>query len=580
MTCPKEYLKMTWLATVGTRWFLLSMIVIAAHAPAQSQIDPAMRKDDTRLELPVSITRRNTRIGEVVELLSQQTGVPINVHSQDTMSGTPITIHCSKVPLIDVMNALWSITSNKEGRMLWIRSTGEAGYRYEFAESAHVKNRAMQRRAFATQALINHALVMIELAKMTPEQREGNKRRITESLFMDDDYWADALVAYEGTWDNVRLLDAAMPRQTLIKLMRGEIAPTIEIETLAPSAQPLAKRILTSGKTMTRHNDGPWEEVPPPTSLQFYTAPGAEDVLQMSPAVFLRFAMGAKSLVGGYALDSGIRTVIRKAWMMPGDSPESSLSNKIVGPEIQEKTPQVGDPVEVRGRLVARRPPKAIELRLIQTAQGAGISMIAILPRKQDTDPGDPVNRPVQDILEKTGKSSLRPIYKARDGFLMVCYPSWFLEDDKAIPYSLVKKHLRGKDGLIPLVNMASLMSAITDAQAKELALDYPAIEAAMELRPLFRLYSKFPQIITSAGLQLNPRIMEQIMAVPKLAAKPGLVDGTATALRLVQINVEADGLHSIAIRPEVLIAGKGWVSLGGFIQIPKKATGDSASAN
>jgi len=129
--------------------------------------------------------------------------------------------------------------------------------------------------------------------------------------------------------------------------------------------------------------------------------------------------------------------------------------------------------------------------------------------------------------------------------------------------------YLARPDRLIALRDMAGLMAETTEDQASELGEEYAAIREALPLRPLFIMAAARRELITPNGMRLTPEIARELSGVQKLRDCAEFLEGAVAAVRLVQIDTQADGRTSIAIRVEVRRQGGEWESLGGFIQVP-----------
>ena len=91
--------------------FLLTLALAtpAAHAGPLSE---AERKQDPRLEKRVTLLApRRYYLGELLETLSEQTGVSLSASDRDGAAGELVLVRLQDVPLFEVMNALWSLVS-------------------------------------------------------------------------------------------------------------------------------------------------------------------------------------------------------------------------------------------------------------------------------------------------------------------------------------------------------------------------------------------------------------------------------------------------------------------------------------
>jgi hypothetical protein len=559
-------------------WLLVYLSEVPHVANADS-ITSKMRIDDRRLESRVNISARRIRLGDLLERITTQTGIKIACSERDGGSGTYMSAHADGIPVGDLLDAVWSLTANQDAQWRWEREGTSADYRYTLVQPERAKRRSELIREYVKQAAVYHFGAMLEIARMPAEDRVKNKKLISQSLGVDEDHWADGFLNSPGLFDIHELVAACVPRDKLITLIRGETSASVPIDSLsATGKQWLEKCQGMIGLDAQSFRNDPVGDAAPKT-LHFYPAPAdrqTELIARIAPLIMLSTSKHfGISVLGGTALEAGMGNVVRKKWNVQGDKVDTQLANRLVDKPIEMKTPPFGGLLPgFNGRPPRPRPiPSILEIRLLQMAQGSGVPILMILPATNLVDPGDPSGHTVRDTIESAKKRFPKPMFKWRNGVLLASYPQWFVEEDGSIPYALAKKYLNEPNLPISLKNMVNLMVAITDRQAFELSLENAAVKSALEIRPLLILASRYPQLVSPAGMRMTPSLVNDLTKVAKISQHPSFLNGTLKAIRLVQIDEKVDGKASIAMRTEIQTDTKAWISLGGFIQIPRSST-------
>ena len=546
-------------------------VAVLCNAPLfASDITPKMRMEDPRLEKRITVVGKGTYLAELLSTITREGDVEVVIDERDELSGTRVSLSVNSVPLSDVLNAIWSLVSNRESRWAWIRKGEPGKYRYVLFPSADAKekNRALQQ--YAQMAFDNYMGTMLSMARMMPQERKKNQKNLAATLFEDKEYWAKAFVDAPEIWDGVLLFAETVPPNLQQKVMRGERDFRIAVKQASPEVQERLHRIWATWYPVVQQSDGSADAAPPePDELHFYSHSGDKSSPDMLCTLYLGLDKmgGGMSLISEYAIEKGLRSVIRKLWIMLGETDDSLLADKEVTEAHSLQPPQI----PVREGEVSRpltRYSNALVNRLFEIADGTSTPILALLPYKQ-RDPGSPVKQKIRGFLEKFEFQPILPIYKWRGDFLLVNYPRWFVEENRSIPYELIRACLFSKNGVITLLNLAKLMSRINDAQVEELASSSQSIRSALIMRPLFALYQKYPEVILPNGLALNAEHLAYIRSIPLYASDTLIQQNAITHLRLHSFEVTEPYGKGLVIRPEVMLNGK-WVSLGGFIQIPK----------
>ncbi len=549
---------------------LVVSLVLICYAASASEISAKERAQDTRLETPVTLHERRIYLGELFAKLRAQTGLELTINETLPLSGVQVSLHCNRLPVVTLLNSLWSLLSNREAEWTWLRLSEGGKFRYEFTQTAQAREKAARFGGYAQRVFEQYVAVMEDFARMTPKERQRNLPRLARTLYQNIDPALEDYVGEERVWKGVRLFTDAVPLNLRLRLLRGEQEVQIPLSDLSQSVQNLFKEVYAGYQFSYKVNgkEVPLEE---PKTLRIYSSSQENLHRQIVPQIMIDYGQaGSVSCLSGYNLERGVQDYIRQLWNLPGDAQDHPAAQKIVPLEAQVdpativKYPFVLPNLTGRPRRIPI--PHALDTWLLLLARSAEIPMVEILPFQQNHDPGSPVNKTVDEFLSKASQYDPNPMHKWRDGVLLVNYPMWFLEEENVVPYRLVKELTKWRGKIIPLPVLAKLMTALTEAQAQSLAEEYPPVGGALALFPMFGFAAQSPQILSPEGMALTPEKAAILLTLP-LPHLESLRDGSAAALRLIEEEIPTGGTgRTVGIRAEASVGGK-WVLLGGFLQ-------------
>ena len=547
--------------------FIIWILLFSLGANA-SGIDPKMRSEDSRLERPVTFHERRIYLGELFGKLRTQTGIAIDINEKSPLSGVQVTLHCTSTPVVQVLNSLWSLLSNREAPWSWSRISQLEGYRYEFTQTGRGREKADRFSEYAQKAFEEYVAVMLKFAKMTPAERKRNIAELSRAMLQNDDTEAQTQISEERVWEFVRLFAEGVPPDLQIQILRTQREANIPLQDLPQSVRDLFHKVYTDFH-FEHYENGVKIPLTEPTTLHIFSSNRDPSDHEIVPGIMIDYGKsGSISCIPNHDIIKGVRAYLKRIWMLPGDVADDFASRKIV-PEEEKVDPATILPFTLgpdpRGRPRRVSIPHALDTWLLLLARDTSIPMIEILPFKQ-TDPGTPVKGTVQEFLHRAEQNDPDPMYKWRDGMLLVNYPMWFVEEENMVPYAIIKQLALKPDEAIPLPRMATLMTTLSEGQVRGLGNEYRAIGAAALFYPAFRFALQSPELMTSEGIKLTPEKIARLLPLP-LSHPQSLKEGTATALRLTEkVNHFAGGGGFLETRWEGQV-GNEWVLLGGYTQ-------------
>ena len=234
------------------RLSLLLCVWLFAVPGWSATITPQQRAEDKRLEHPITLNVPHIYLGEFIERLAGETGVDISMDNRDEGSGAVICAYLSRIPLGDVMDALWSLNSFRGAEWHWQRS-GEAGkYRYRFMRTDSAKNLAGKLRQSIQSSFEQEAALLQVSAKLSPEERKK---------WMDKEKSEDPLLSDERVLGGIRIFGEAFPPAMQAQILRGEENPTIQVNQLSPQSQDFLRQEMKLARQEGRL----------PSTLRFHT---------------------------------------------------------------------------------------------------------------------------------------------------------------------------------------------------------------------------------------------------------------------------------------------------------------------
>jgi len=535
-----------------------------------------MRHEDLRLEKRMTINAKSVYLADLLSNLAKQSSVDIGIDEREEASGEKVSINASDTSLGDILNGVWSLLSNKDAQWNWVRRGEQGKYRYLLFPTTDVRDRVERYRRYVQAAYENYVDTLITLARMEPEDRIKNKKLLQDALLVDEDRRVDSLFEPMERWNAILLFAEVTPPAIQKRLLRGQQDFRISVREMAEYQQKMFHIACKLMRVETLQPDGSTVPVPEPEELHFYTNSPRQGATDLFNPLFFELGKGGGgvTIFGEYAMELGLHYYLRNLWLMPGETARSAYEEMDTGDAQSAPSPKKdASAIERTVKLGATVSPSlsnyphAMENRLIELSQATSIPVIALLPSNQ-REHGSITRQKVGAYLEKCKFDNHNPFFKWRGKFLLVNYSGWFVGAFPTIPYEIVRICNFSKSGVITLPQLAKLISRVNEEQATELAKESPTIRSANEIRSLFLLYPKYPELITENGLALDAELLNYLRRIPLYASNAVVQHDPIERLRIHQFEVKESYGKGLVIRPEVIVGGK-WVSLGGFIQIP-----------
>lgn len=451
---------------------LLGLLSTSAQAAPLSE---EQIKEDPRLQKRVTLLgTHGYYLGELLETVSEQTGVSLTAGDRDSAGGELIYVRLHNIPLGDLVNALWSLVSYKHAYWDWER-TGEAGsFQYRLTRPRAAQLFAARLREQIQQGFEDEAVARLKGLHATPEERAALDKTVAASL--KDKRLHAGLQAFAES----------VPPEMWLRVLRDEESVQVPVAQLGEQA-----RAFVQAETELDRKLNPHLNRPEPTLVTF-TRKSFESAIVPSLMIYLgtKERRSGYSYVGGTVMENQWRTKLSDLWFLDGDSTtDPALERQVVAPKNYRPEPKSDGPDPV---LISSAQ------RLSQIGRGVSFSFLIRAPINGG-DGGAPYGRTVRAALEKLG--SLQT--KWRNGLLLVCNHNVVLnaDEESRTPWSVVKRLITAEnaasDGFLPLGELASAARTLNPKQMRALGWQFPVLNGAAVQRDLFALVDRNPDLLT-----------------------------------------------------------------------------------
>lgn len=480
-------------------------------------VPDAMRQADPRLEKRVTLVAAHLPIGELLEVLSQRSGVALTANDGTEAGDTEVTVALHQAPLADAMNALWSLVSYRQAEWEWRRQGDAKNYRYELARSGAARSLSARLREQLQKEFEGQADTLISALKMTPEElaQAAKRDRLLGSL-IDDDRVRPGMSIF-----------AALPPDLRSAVLKGGQTLEIPVSQLPASGGDFvhSQWLWTrdhGGKT--RAPDGTLIPVPEPQKLFISTLHLSGEI---APCLLIDTGFGSINYVGGGYMEGGWQEKMTALWMLPGDDLDD--------PQSAKQAPAPRPPAAPD----ARRP---LHSRLLQMAEAAPFSFIARLPDEGSAGDGLPPHQSLKAYLSRLQETK-HVQSKWRHGILLLTTPALLIEDadNPPAPWPLVKRLRDAEapgDGFLPLAELAHAAHQLSRPQLRRLAAYFPVMDSIAQWQDLFALYDESvslrPYVKSPAG-STRGDVLETVASNLGLSQTQLNQPGVRTRTRLVE---------------------------------------------
>ena len=513
----------------------------AARPPDQPTITDALRGQDARLAVSVTLTAPRIQVGELVEQLARQSGVTLTVKDDTGAGNAEVTVALRHVPLADAMDSLWALVSYQNAEWEWRRS-GDAGhYAYQLARSDAARRLASALKSQIQSDVENQAKTLEDALKMSPDELKQAA---------DSDDLIQSMVTDGRVRPSISLF-ATLPTDVQTSLLRDHKTLGIPVSDLSPQMQGYVDQLCRLQQDLTTRMLAEHPEIltaprlawVPPFSavvprpkivgISVHATP-----VSMAPVMTVDLGWGSGGIVGGLQEDRALRRKVDALWMLSGDAADD--------PQTARKAAALpASPVGGEENPYQRR--------LLELAQASPLSLMARIPQAKGYQDNASDVRPsgmtVQAYLEHLKKNA-KYEHKWRDGVLLVANPAWVvLDDDDVVPPWAVVRRLRdaeaAQDGFLSLDDLSGAASELSEPTLRRLARQFPVMENVAVWHDLLALYHQdvgarsyllSPQgssrrdVLETVASTLNVNIdalnQQGIMPHTRLVQRPGTRNG------------------------------------------------------
>ena len=177
----------------------------------KAQIDDKLITEDSRLKQKVSISSERIYLKDFLSELSDKTSVSIRCNEEDMASAIPLTVNFEEVPLYQVLDSLWSLTSNQDGAYKWSKYEVKGKSEYLLSEPYSIKNRSLRMHEFALRAYDEYLDELYSMSELTTVQRQKRMKGIKRHINQKQTAMLDAILGSEQTWDGLKLFKELVP---------------------------------------------------------------------------------------------------------------------------------------------------------------------------------------------------------------------------------------------------------------------------------------------------------------------------------------------------------------------------------
>lgn len=543
-----------WLSLAAIIWLLTPQAVSAAPLSALA------RSQDARLEKHVTLSASRIYIPDLLERLTEQSGVPLLCSEEnDGSRDERVSVFLKDVPLADVMNGLYSLLSYRDAEWYWTRSGTDERFRYRFLQSrnAHLLGNTLDRKM--QHDFEEHAQHVLDALKLPPDQLLN---------LLAQDPLASALLSQERSQLALGAFTDSLTEDERLAVLRGRLTITVPVDQLSPRGQRFVQQITKETPPLFSDPTPGGQHPAEPRSISFYVSKVSRSI---APLLIVSVDnRGGYGYLGGRVLASSYLDSLQKQWTLPGDTAAGASSDVKIS--------------ESKDEAEARPSYARMDRRLSELSDGVPISLMARLGLRAGDEPGSPVGRTLAQYIATLSSDPLHLQFKVRSRLLLVVDPSWFRGRSLhlTVPYKVVKR-LRSAElsqkGYLALPDLAAAADELDAEQLTGLAEEFPVMQSVARWQPVFRTFQRLSaanrQVVETRGLSLTstPGLISSLSCVPFDALLAG-AGSRATAFRIVV----AKGPNSVpptqVVRIQLLSRDGAVVLSGGFL-MKKRISGN-----
>jgi hypothetical protein len=513
--------------TISTLFCTLAMVVLspitASAAPAQVSSGVAgYRAEDPRLERKVDIRGHSVSVARLLELLTAQSGVRLELSKiRDGAGDDRVSFAFPGVTVGDAMEALWGLLSYSDAHFIWHQSGHKDAPVYELWMPIKAQQLPQRLQAYADAAFERQLLLLNRAARVSkPELDQIALEHEVVRIF------AQSGMMLPG----VRLFFDVLTPEEQRRVIDGTAEVEKDARTLPEYGQVLIERRFnqsgrmgTFGRTV--------DPILGPKWVRFYTRTGRP---QLTKTLFIELeGLGAHGYVGGTPLDNELTAALYALWMLPGDAPADDLERTVLPPIPAARVPA--------GK--AAVPQTQVAQRADDLAEISPIPFLARLRPGDPQDPGPVAGAALGDVLQRFCVSRNNYQKKWRNGVLLLTAPDWYRAPYQAMKLPAtttraVGEILRQSNGFPSLEELQRLAELLSVDQAAGLSTEVSLFEQVREWHDLLMMRRIAPVawrgLESRTGLSLAAANTTLGPLLEKDAVKSLLTDSDTAALQIV----------------------------------------------
>ena len=522
--------------------------------------------DDPRLLQKVTISSEDITFGEVLAELSDQTHMALGINNDTSGSGVSVLLDFKDRPVIEVLNALWSVVSYKSSEWAWDRTGKGKETHYMLVKTRGASELFAKVEAFAWVALAKFVETKLRFGKMSPAERRIHIQEYYDAHLLGA--WVKPTYQLEGasseSWlDMWRMVGELRTPEQVLEVMRGKEWGA-DIETLSPEIQKKFKMFLST-KFASPADGG---NTHTPKRVILYSNGTADVALQgaILPMVYIGFEEDATSRFGFGALDGGslqggLARHLKSLWIMPKETEHHPVEARelpdkmLIPPTVSNGGLNFAEPEPIRKAW------KQYWTKLTKTFK----TPICILVSSVPLTFYHRINyKTLEDILhpDPMRDDSNIPLVKWHGDVLLGTYVGWFRDAESYSPaWVIVQVNAMEKSHKVAVKDLTRLCGSIEDKPWELLCERKPFLKALNRVRPLLKIaYARY-EMARPNGLPLTTEVAALLPSSVASSLQMG-----ATAVRLVtsRLTINEGGKDKLcfALQLQVLTPKRNWVGL------------------
>ncbi len=424
---------------------ILARPVIAAPEDHESWLPITSRdlRADARLQQGVTVLGPRKFVGEVLEVLSERTGVRITPDDASGAADPRLIVWIKDQPAWKAMSALASLFSYRNAGWYWERKGDVSTGVYRL-----VQTRSAQRLA---KRLVDHA--QAEFERVTADLITATRRSSQE--------WTQRLASpepvgvEERTGWGVQLFASCLSPEMQREVLRGEQRVTVPVDSLPPFGRRLVEDTYQHMRPYRAHANGTIEALPMPAHVEFMASLSLPEPTR---SLYIQMGhMGGYSYAGGMPLKRAFRDYLRDLWIGEDDAAGDDERERLLvaSGKISEDTQRLDH----------------LERVCMELAELTDLPILVRSPSLRSTTTNEsPAGRLLGEYLS-TLPGRYAASHKWHEGFLLISYAGWFHMPDEVHrpPYSVIRRLRSACENNNGLITAEAVLDACRSLTADQL---------------------------------------------------------------------------------------------------------------